>query len=62
MPEYLTVEEVATMTRLSPSTIRWYRQVGKGPRSFKLGRRVAFRRADVEAWIEQQYAAAGDNA
>lgn len=58
MPEYLTVDEVATLTRLSPSTVRWYRQVGKGPKSFKIGRRVAYRRDDVEAWLDEQYAKA----
>jgi len=61
MPDYLTVEEVAEMTRLSPSTIRWYRHTGTGPKSFKIGRRIAYRRTDVEAWLDAQYAA-GDQA
>ena len=26
-----------------------------GPKSFKLGNRVAYKRADVEQWIEAQY-------
>jgi predicted DNA-binding transcriptional regulator AlpA len=42
------------MTRTSPATLRYWRSVGDGgPRSFKLGRRVLDRRADVEQWIAE---------
>jgi excisionase family DNA binding protein len=52
--ELLTVAEVAEMTRLSVGTLRWWRAVGEGgPESFKLGRRVMYRRADVEKWLEE---------
>lgn len=53
----LTVPEVSEATRLPEATIRWFRHVGKGPRSAKLGRRVVYREADVLAWIEAQFAA-----
>ena len=47
--ELLTVADVAEMTRLSAATLRYWRAVGEGgPASFKLGRRVMYRRADVE--------------
>jgi DNA-binding transcriptional MerR regulator len=50
--ELLTVAEVAEMTRLSASTLRYWRYAGAGgPVSFKLGRRVMYRRADVEKWL-----------
>lgn len=52
MTEYLTSQEVADIVRTSPETIRWFRYVGKGPRSFKVGRRVLYDRADVEQWIK----------
>jgi excisionase family DNA binding protein len=55
MSELLLIEEVAEYTRIPLSTLRYYRHVGQGPRSFKLGNRVAFKRSDVDAWIEQQY-------
>ena len=56
--ELLLIEEVAELTRLPLSTLRFYRHVGKGgPKSFKLGNRVAYKRSDVEAWIESQYQA-----
>lgn len=53
--EFLTVAEVAEMTRLSVGTLRYWRTVGiGGPVSFKLGRRVVYRRADVERWLAAQ--------
>jgi predicted DNA-binding transcriptional regulator AlpA len=52
MSELLLIEEVAELTRLPLSTLRFYRHAGKGgPKSFKLGNRVAYKRSDVEAWI-----------
>lgn len=49
--EYMTTAEVAEILRTSPETVRWFRYVGKGPRSFKVGRRVLYERSDVEAWL-----------
>jgi predicted DNA-binding transcriptional regulator AlpA len=44
------------MTRLPRATLRFYRHRGEGgPRSFKLGNRVVYKRADVLKWIEAQY-------
>ncbi len=37
--------------RTSPETVRYWRHVGKGPASFKLGRKVLYAAADVVAWI-----------
>jgi DNA-binding transcriptional MerR regulator len=52
--EPLTVADVAEMTRLSAGTLRYWRALGEGgPPSFKLGRRVMYRRADVEKWLEK---------
>lgn len=55
MSDLLTVAEVAEITRLPEATLRWFRHVGKGPKSAKLGRRITYRRSDVEAWIEAQF-------
>lgn len=55
MSDLLTVAEVSAITRTPEATLRWFRHVGKGPRSAKLGRRVVYRRADVEAWIDAQF-------
>jgi predicted DNA-binding transcriptional regulator AlpA len=54
--EILLIEEVSELTRLPLATLRFYRHRGDGgPKSFKLGNRVAYKRADVEQWIEAQY-------
>lgn len=51
MAEYLTTQEVADKLRTSPETVRYWRHESKGPRSFKVGRRVLYAREDVEAFI-----------
>jgi predicted DNA-binding transcriptional regulator AlpA len=48
---FLTTLEVADLCRTSPETVRYWRHVGKGPKSFKVGRRVLYGVEDVEAWI-----------
>lgn len=50
-PEYLTTEEVAELLRTAPETVRWWRQRGKGPKSFKVGRRRLYAREDVDHFI-----------
>jgi excisionase family DNA binding protein len=48
---YLTTAEVAELLRTSPETVRYWRHIGSGPKSFKVGRRVLYDVADVEAFI-----------
>ncbi len=50
--EHLTTDEVAELFRTVAGTVRYWRHLGKGPRSFKVGRRVLYRRADVQAWAD----------
>lgn len=54
----LTIDEVSKITRVPVKSLREYRAIGTGPRSAKLGKRIVYRRADVEAWIEEAFAAA----
>jgi predicted DNA-binding transcriptional regulator AlpA len=57
LSEILLLEEVAELTRLPKATLRFYRHRGEGgPKSFKIGNRVCYRRSDVLDWIESQYA------
>ncbi|GAA3785529.1 helix-turn-helix transcriptional regulator [Micromonospora maritima] len=51
LDEYLTTEEVARVTRTSPSTVRYWRHIGKGPRGVKRGRRVLYPASAVAAWL-----------
>jgi DNA-binding transcriptional MerR regulator len=50
--KYMTTAEIAEETRTPIETVRYWRHVGKGPKSFKLGRRALYAREDVEAWID----------
>ncbi|OBB10722.1 hypothetical protein A5731_22660 [Mycolicibacterium conceptionense] len=58
MSDVMDIEEASALTGTPVATLRWYRATGKGgPRSGKLGRRVVYRRSDVEAWIESAFEA-----
>ncbi|MFZ1410592.1 MAG: helix-turn-helix domain-containing protein [Micropruina sp.] len=50
---YMTTEEVASLCRTVPETVRYWRHTGKGPKSFKLGRRVLYERKAVENWLAE---------
>lgn len=58
--KFLTTADVAGLLRTPAETIRYWRHAGKGPRSFKIGRRVLYDAADVEKWIAEQRAAQDD--
>jgi len=53
MLKYLTISEVAELVRAPLETVRYWRHIGKGPKSFKVGRRVLYAVEDVDAWIAQ---------
>ena len=50
--ELLTIGEVAAIVRAPLATLRYWRHLGTGPRSFRLGRRVVYRVGDLRAWID----------
>jgi predicted DNA-binding transcriptional regulator AlpA len=49
--KYLTTPEVAELCRAAPETVRYWRHIGYGPRSFKVGRRVLYDAEDVRTWL-----------
>lgn len=49
--ELMTMEEVATRLRIAVTTFRNWRVAGIGPPGTRMGKRVLFRRSDVEEWI-----------
>ncbi len=53
--ELLTIDEVAAVVRTPIATLRYWRHLGTGPRSFRVGRHVVYLRGDVEAWINHQH-------
>ncbi|MBM7806019.1 putative DNA-binding transcriptional regulator AlpA [Geodermatophilus bullaregiensis] len=52
--ELLTLEEVAAVLRAPLATLRYWRHLGVGPDGFRLGRRVVYRRVDVDRWVAEQ--------
>jgi predicted DNA-binding transcriptional regulator AlpA len=52
--ELLTIAEVAAIVRAPVATLRYWRHLGTGPRSFRVGRGVRYWRTDVTAWLEAQ--------
>jgi excisionase family DNA binding protein len=54
-PELLTITEAADVLRAPVATLRYWRHLGTGPSSFRLGRRVLYRRDDLRTWIDAQH-------
>lgn len=56
--EFLRTEEASEYLGGIPSgSLRAWRHQRKGPKSFKLGGVVRYRKSDLDAWIAQQYEA-----
>ena len=52
-PLYLA-EETASLLKSNPRTLERWRSIGTGPPFVKIGRRVAYRLSDLQAWLAQQ--------
>lgn len=48
---HMTTRELAAYCRTSESTCRFWRTTGYGPPGRRVGRRVLYRRQDVDAWL-----------
>jgi excisionase family DNA binding protein len=59
--ELLTIAEAAELLRAPVATLRYWRHLGTGPCSFRLGRRVLYRRDDLLGWIDTQRGQAGSS-
>lgn len=53
-PDLLTITEAADLLRAPVATLRYWRHLHVGPPSFRLGRRVLYRRDDLRAWIDSK--------
>jgi hypothetical protein len=51
---YLSCEQAGAHLNLSPRTLEKLRTIGGGPRFRKLGRRVVYKTADLDAWAESR--------
>jgi excisionase family DNA binding protein len=53
--ELLTITEASELLRTPVATLRYWHHLGTGPSSFRIGRRVLYRRDDLHAWITSQH-------
>lgn len=53
--DLLTIREAADLVRAPVATLRYWRHIGTGPHSFRLGRRVVYRLDDLTNWITMQH-------
>ena len=57
--DLLTIDEAAEIVRAPVATLRYWRHLGTGPQSFRLGRRVVYRASELETWINSRHDAEG---
>ena len=50
--EWTGIEEFAAELGVPVRTIYGWRSKGIGPRGYRLGKHIRFRREDIEAWLE----------
>ena len=50
----LSIDALASELGVPIGTIYAWRYRGLGPRGYRIGKHVRFRRADIEAWLETQ--------
>lgn len=55
MSELLTIQEAAKILHTPVGTLRYWRLQGQGPVSAQLGRRIFYRRSDLEAFIDAAF-------
>jgi predicted DNA-binding transcriptional regulator AlpA len=52
--ELLTIAEVADVVRVPVATLRYWRHLGTGPHTFRIGRGAGYWRSEVSAWLHGQ--------
>ena len=52
--QFLQAVGCEELTGIPAATWRWWAHAGKGPTSFKMGRRRVWRKSVIEAWIAEQ--------
>ena len=56
--ELMTLAELCDELGISESTAYYWRQIGKGPKGARIGKNLRYRRSDVNAWLDEQFARA----
>jgi excisionase family DNA binding protein len=56
--QLMTLAEMCELMGISESTAYYWRQIGKGPKGARIGKALRYRRSDVTAWLDEQFARA----
>lgn len=54
LDDYLSTEELAAELGIAPITLKRWQGLKQGPPVTRIGRRVLYRRAAVQAWLVKQ--------
>lgn len=54
--QLLTVEEASQALRVPVGTLRHWRLHGKGPKAARIGKRIMYRRSDLDAFVDDLFA------
>jgi len=54
-PDLLDITEASDLVHIPVATLRYLRSRGEGPRAFRLGRRVMYKRKDCLDYVERAY-------
>lgn len=49
-----SIQQLSDFLQVPVKTIYRWRDIGEGPRGYRVGRHLRFRRADVMAWLEDR--------
>lgn len=60
--DLMTVDEVAAELRVSRKTLLNWRPLAIGPRGFRVGKGVRYRRSEVARWLAEQESSAAYSA
>ncbi|MFD4323397.1 helix-turn-helix transcriptional regulator [Nocardioides sp. NPDC058538] len=52
--DILTLSEVSEILKVPVNTLRWWRQLGTGPKYTKFGRRLVTTLGEVKRWLAEQ--------
>ena len=52
----VSLSEAAAYVGVPEATLRFWRHQGRGPRGFRVGRRVVFDVAELDRWLTEQAA------
>ena len=50
---WFSVSDISKMLGIPERTIKYYIQIGKGPKAYKIGRHIRVRQEDFDLWTKQ---------